>query len=241
LPDKVGVVVDAAHSFGGSLDGRPVGGLGDITTLSFHPEKQITSGEGGACLTDDAGLAQDMRRLRNHGMTSTAADRTGSMWQYDIDRLGYNYRLTEMQAALGLAQLSRLETVVERRNELADRYDQLLGDIPGVVLPPRRAGARSAWHLYVLEIQADEFGWSRDQVIDALRAENIQATLHYPAVHRLQLYRERGYRDGIAPVAEGLSDRLVTLPLFPGMDFSDQDDVVAALTRLAGWPASRAS
>ncbi len=240
MPGNVGVVVDAAHSLGGSLDGRPVGGLGDITTLSFHPVKQITTGEGGACLTDNARLAQDMRRLRNHGMTSAAAERTGTHWQYDIDRLGYNYRLTEMQAALGLAQLGRLEAVVERRNELADRYDQVLRDVPGLKLPPRRQGARSAWHLYAVEIDAGNFGWSRDEVIDGLRAENIQATLHYPAVHRLQLYRDRGYQDGLAPVAEGFADRLVTLPLFPAMEFSDQDDVVSALTRLAEWPASRA-
>jgi dTDP-4-amino-4,6-dideoxygalactose transaminase len=229
------VVVDAAHSLGAGLGGRPAGSLSEVSTLSFHPVKHITTGEGGACLTDNPDLAAGIRRLRSHGMTSDARDRSGSTWRYDVLTLGHNYRLTDFQAALGRSQLARLPQVVERRSELAARYDSLLGDLPGIGLPPRPPGRTSAWHIYVIEVDEATFGWSRDTLIDALRAENIQATLHYPAVHTLSLYRELGYRTGVAPVAEALCSRLVTLPLFPTMGVQDQDDVVAALHRLAAW------
>lgn len=239
LPRSLPVIADAAHSLGGSLRGRRVGGLADVTTLSFHPVKLITTGEGGACLTDDTDLAARIRSLRNHGMTSAAEERTGANWRYDVTALGNNHRLTAFQAALGTAQLSRLEGVVAERSELADRYDALLAGIPGVVLPPRPDGRRSAWHLYAVEIDSELFGCDRDAVIDALRAERIEATLHYPAVHLLSFYRDRGGRLGLAPRAEALCERLVTLPLFPAMDPSDQNDVVAALSRVQSWAVAR--
>ena len=240
LPPGMPVIADAAHSLGGSLRGRPVGALADITTLSFHPVKQITTGEGGACLTADAALADRVRRGRNHGMTSTADERTGGMWRYDVTMLGNNHRLTAFQAALGASQLERLDDVVAQRSGFADRYEALLRDVPGVGLPPRPDGRRSAWHLYVVEIDPGRFGCGRDTVIDALRAEGIEATLHYPAVHLLSLYRERGGKPGMAPRAEALCERLVTLPLFPSMTGADQDDVVGALARIQTWAAARA-
>jgi dTDP-4-amino-4,6-dideoxygalactose transaminase len=235
LPRHLPVIADAAHSLGASLRGRPVGALADITTLSFHPVKQITTGEGGAVLTADAAIADRVRRLRNHGMTTTAEERSGSQWRYDVTLLGSNHRLTAFQAALGTAQLSRLDDVVAQRSELADRYDAMLGDIPGVGLPPRPAGRRSAWHLYAVEVDADTFGCDRDTLLDALRAERIEATLHYPAVHLLELYRGRGGRRGLAPRAEALCDSLVTLPLFPAMTRADQEDVATALARIRAW------
>jgi perosamine synthetase len=240
LPRPMPVIADSAHSLGASLGGRPVGGLADITTLSFHPVKQMTTGEGGACLTADDALAARIRILRNHGMTSTADERTGGMWQYDVTMLGDNHRMTSFQAALGASQLRRLDQVVAERSEIADRYDALLADIPGLGLPPRPAGRRSAWHLYAVEVDPDAFGCERDTVIDALRAEGIEATLHYPAVHLLSLYRERGGVPGTAPRAERLCERLVTLPLYPAMTASDQDDVVLALHRIHAWAAARA-
>jgi perosamine synthetase len=241
LPRPLPIIADSAHSLGGSLNGRPVGSLAEITTLSFHPVKQITTGEGGACLTADTALADTIRKRRNHGMTSTADERTGALWKYDVTTLGDNYRITTMQAALGTSQVQRLDEVVAERSELADRYDALLADIPGVGLPPRPAGRRSAWHLYVIEIDRDSFGCERDEVIDALRAEGIEATLHYPAVHLLSLYRERGGIPGIAPQAETICERLVTLPLYPAMTASDQNDVVLALQRIHAWAAARAA
>ena len=235
MPREIPMVVDGAHSLGGSLRGRPTGSLATVTTLSFHPVKQITSGEGGACLTDDDGIADRMRRLRNHGMTSTAAERSGSRWRYDVTLLGHNYRMTELQAALGSSQLLHLDSVVRRRTTLAQLYDEALADIPGVVRPRWYADRESAWHLYAVEIDEREFGMARDDVIDGLRAEGIEATLHYPAVHTLAVYRERGYAAGIAPRAESMCARLLTLPLFPAMSEEDLADVVLALHRLHAW------
>jgi perosamine synthetase len=240
LPRALPVIADSAHSLGASLGARPVGSLADITTLSFHPVKQVTSGEGGACLTNDGDIAARIRSLRNHGMTSTAEQRTGALWKYDVTMLGDNHRITSFQAALGSSQLRRLDQVVAERSEIADRYDALLADIPGVGLPPRPDGRRSAWHLYPVEIDPDAFGCERDTVIDALRAEGIEATLHYPAVHLLSLYLGRGGAPAMAPRAERLCERLVTLPLFPAMTASDQDDVVIALQRIHAWAAAHA-
>jgi dTDP-4-amino-4,6-dideoxygalactose transaminase len=229
------LVVDAAHSLGGFFAGRPVGSLGDVTTLSFHPVKHITTGEGGACLTDDPAVAGSIRRLRNHGMTSAASSRETANWRYDVVELGNNYRMTDFQAALGRSQLRHLDSRVERRAELAARYDRELHGVPGLRLPPRPVDRESAWHIYPVEVDAEQFGWTRDEVIDGLRAEGIQATLHYPAVNSLSLYRGMGYAEGVAPRAEMLSKSLVTLPLFPAMTETDQDDVVEALTRLSSW------
>ncbi|HEV3274921.1 MAG TPA: DegT/DnrJ/EryC1/StrS family aminotransferase [Candidatus Dormibacteraeota bacterium] len=240
LPRPLPVIADSAHSLGASQNGRQVGSLADVTTLSFHPVKQITTGEGGACLTSDGEVADRIRKLRNHGMTTTADERTGALWKYDVTMLGDNHRMTTPQAALGISQLRRLGTVVAERSEIADRYDALLADIPGVGLPPRPVGRRSAWHLYPIQIDSDAFGCERDTVIDALRAEGIEATLHYPAVHLLSLYRERGGAPGTAPRAERLCEQLVTLPLYPAMTVSDQDDVVLALRRIHAWAAARA-
>jgi perosamine synthetase len=239
LPRPLPVIADGAQSLGGRLGGRPVGSLADITTLSFHAVKPVTSGEGGACVTDDGALAESVRRGRNHGMTSTAEERSALNWRYDVTSLGSNHRMTSFQAALGAAQLSRLETGRERRRELADRYDRLLGKLPGITLPPRPPERESSWHLYAVEVSPEDFGCPRDKVIDALRAEGIQATLHYPAVHLLAMYRSRGGRPGMAPRAERLAERLVTLPLFAGMTDADQDDVVAALIRIQSWAVSR--
>ena len=144
LPRPLPVIADARHSLGGSLGGRPVGSIADITTLSFHPVKQMTTGEGGVCLTDDDGIARRIRSLRNHGMTSTADERTGALWKYDVTMLGDNHRMTSFQAALGASQLRRLDDVVAERSEIADRYDALLSDIPGSACrrDPTDGGAR---------------------------------------------------------------------------------------------------
>jgi len=234
LPQGLPIIVDAAHSLGAHTTGRPPVVHGDITILSFHPVKHITTGEGGATLTDDDDLAHRLRRLRNHGMTSEAGERAGLTWRYDVLELGENHRLSDMQAALGTAQLTRLQAWVARRRELASRYDELLETVPGIVPPPRAPGRESAWHLYAIEVTED-FGMARDPVIDGLRAENIAATLHYPAIHLLSMYRRLGHQVGEAPVAEATCSRLVTLPLFPAMTDADQDGVVEAITRLRRW------
>src|SRR5882724_11118539 len=224
------VIADAAHSFGGASGGRPVGGLADMTTLSFHPVKLITTGEGGAVLTDRDDLAERLRTMRHHGIRYADPARP---WRYEIPEPGNNYRLTDIQSALGLSQLAKLDRFWARRDQLARSYRDRLGGSPFVELPPIPDGRRHGWHLFVVMLRLDRLAADRDTIVQALRAENIGATVHYPLVYRHPFYRERfGYAAGLCPAAETVEARLVTLPLFPAMTEADQDDVLRALDKV---------
>ena len=224
------VIADAAHSFGGAWGGRSVGALADMTTLSFHPVKLITTGEGGAVLTDRDDLAERLRAVRHHGIRY--AD-PGRPWRYEIPELGNNYRLTDFQSALGLSQLVKLDRFWQRRNRLALRYRERLGGSAFVELPALAEGARHGWHLFVVLLRLERLAADRDLVLQALRAENIGVTVHYPLVYRHPFYAERfGYGAGLCPAAEIVEGRLVTLPLFPAMTDGDQDDVLRALEKV---------
>jgi len=224
------VIADAAHSFGGACDGRPVGALADMTTLSFHPAKLITTGEGGAVLTDRDDLAERLRTMRHHGIRYADPARP---WRYEIPEPGNNYRLTDFQSALGLSQLAKLDRFWARRDQLARSYRDRLGGSPFVELPALPEGRRHGWHLFVVMLRLDRLAADRDTIVQALRAENIGATVHYPLVYRHPFYRERfGYAAGLCPAAETVEARLVTLPLFPAMTEQDQDDVLRALDKL---------
>ena len=224
------VIADAAHSFGGAFSGRPVGALADMTTLSFHPVKLITTGEGGAVLTDRDDLADRLRTMRHHGIRYADPTRP---WRYEIPEPGNNYRLTDFQSALGLSQLAKLERFWERRDRLARRYRERLDGSPVVELPALPDGLRHGWHLFVVLLRLDRLTVDRDTVLQALRAENIGATVHYPLVYRHPFYRERfGYAAGLCPVAGTVEARLVTLPLFPAMTEKDQDDVLRAMDKV---------
>src|SRR5437879_1590582 len=207
-------------------------GPGDeaMTTLSFHPAKLITTGEGGAVLTDRADFADRLRTMRHHGILYADAARP---WRHDIPELGQNYRLTDFQSALGLSQLAKLDRFWERRDRLARRYRDRLGDSPFVELPALPKELRHGWHLFVVTLRLERLGADRDAIVEALRAENIGATVHYPLVYRHTFYRERfGYAAGLCPAAETVEARLVTLPLFPAMTEGDQDDVLHALDKV---------
>ncbi len=224
------VIADAAHSFGGAYGSRPVGALADMTTLSFHPAKLITTGEGGAVLTDRDDLAERLRTMRHHGIRYPDRARP---WRYEIAEPGNNYRLTDFQSALGLAQLGKLDAFWERRDRLARRYRERLAGLPFVELPALPADRRHGWHLFLALLRLERLSTDRDTILEALRAENIGATLHYPLVYRHPFYRERfGYGAGLCPVAESVEARLVTLPLFPSMTEPDQDDVLCALDKV---------
>src|SRR2546422_8750922 len=224
------VIADAAHSFGGAYGRRPVGALADMTTLSFHPAKLITTGEGGAVLTDRDDLAERLRTMRHHGIRYPDRARP---WRYEIDVPGHNYRLTDFQAALGLSQLGKLERFWERRDQLARRYRERLAASPFVKLPALPMDRRHGWHLFLVLLRLDRLTVDRDTILQALRAENIGATLHYALVYRHPFYRERfKYGPGLCPVAESVEQRLVTLPLFPAMTEQDQDDVLRALDKV---------
>jgi dTDP-4-amino-4,6-dideoxygalactose transaminase len=224
------VIADAAHSLGGALGDRAVGSLADMTTLSFHPAKLITSGEGGAVLTDRSELNERLRRMRHHGIRYVDPSRP---WHYEIDEPGNNYRITDFQSALGLSQLGKLERFWSARDRLARRYRERLAASPFVELPALPATLRHGWHLFVVLLRLEAVSAPRDAIVTALRAENIGATVHYPLVSRHPFYRKRyGYGPGDCPVADAVEARLVTLPLFPTMTDQDQDDVIRALEKV---------
>jgi dTDP-4-amino-4,6-dideoxygalactose transaminase len=224
------VIADAAHSFGGASAGRPVGALADMTTLSFHPVKLITTGEGGAVLTDRDDLAGRLRAMRHHGIRHADPARP---WRYEIPEPGNNYRLTDFQSALGLSQLGKLDRFWRCRDRLARRYRERLAGSAFVELPALPDGPRHGWHLFVVMLRLDRLTAGRDSILAALRAENIGATVHYPLVYRHPFYRGRfGYAAGLCPTAEQVEARVVTLPLFPAMTDADQDDVLRALEKI---------
>lgn len=224
------LVADACHAIGGSESGRKVGSLADISTLSFHPVKHVTTGEGGAVLTDDPELAAKARVFRNHGITTDHRQREGQgSWFYEMVDLGFNYRITDIQCALGVTQLAKLEGWVARRQELARRYDGALQGLPGVRPLAVRNGAKHAYHLYVVRVLAGN-GVDRAAVYSHLRAAGIGVNVHYVPVHLHPYYRrEFGTGPGMCPVAEAAYGEILSLPMFPAMKDSDVDRVVDSL------------
>jgi perosamine synthetase len=223
------IIADAAHSLGATRDGRAVGTLAEMTVLSLHPAKIMTTGEGGAVLTDRDDLATRLRRFRNHGISSELMARRD--WTYSMVELGYNYRLTDIAAALGRSQLTRLEAFLERRRELAATYLVRLAELEAVQLPEVEAGADPAWHLFTIQLRLDRLRVDRGTVYHALRAEGIGANVHYIPVHHHPYYVER-YGPLHFRHAEAAYERLLTLPLFPSMTEADLEDVVSALTKV---------
>jgi perosamine synthetase len=228
------LVDDACHALGGSYRGRPVGTLADLNTFSFHPVKHITTGEGGAITTHDAELARRMRLFRNHGISSDHRQRAqaGSL-AYEMIDLGYNYRLTDVQCALGVSQLRKLPTCVQQRQALAAYYTAALADIPGLMPLAIRPEVGHAYHLYVIQLDVAQLRVGRDEVCAALRAEGIGVNVHYVPVHLHPFYRRRfATGPGLCAVAEAAYARLVTLPLFAQMTFADADDVIVAVDKV---------
>ena len=232
------VIEDAAHAIGTEYKGKRVGSFGDTQVFSFHPNKNITTGEGGCVVTRDDALAEKIALLRFHGMDREAWNRFGKTGSphYEIITPGYKYNMMDIQAALGLHQLPALDGFIQRRAELALRYQEQLADWPQWTRPgtPRYAH-RHAWHLYAPLINPQAAGMDRDTFMQRMKERNIGTGLHYRAVHLYPYYRERfGFKPGDFPHAEAISGRIVSLPLFPGMRDSDQDRVIATMAGIFG-------
>lgn len=235
IADRHGLmlVADACHALGGRCRGRAVGVLADLNVFSFHPVKHITTGEGGAITTDDARLAQRMRMFRNHGITCDYHERArrGS-WFYEMTELGFNYRLSDVQCALGISQLRRLPGWIERRRAIARQYDAALAELPRVTPLAVRPDVTHAYHLYVVRLDATRLSMRRDAVFAALRADGIGVNVHYIPVHLHPFYCERfGARPGMCPQAERAYGEVLSLPIFPAMSDADVADVIRAVRR----------
>lgn len=230
---NVHVIEDAAHAIGTEYKGRRIGSFGDTQVFSFHPNKNMTTGEGGAISVRDDALAERMALLRFHGMDREAWNRFGKTGNqhYEIVMPGFKYNMMDIQAALGLHQLPALDGFIERRTALARRYRTLLSDWPQLTLPGAASYPhRHAWHLYAPLINPSAAGMSREAFMQAMKERDIGTGLHYRAVHLYPYYREKfGFKPGDFPVAESIGDRIVSLPLFPAMTDAEQDRVIAAM------------
>jgi perosamine synthetase len=227
------VIQDAAHALGAVYQGRKVGTLQDVTVLSFHPAKHVTTGEGGMVLTDDAAIAKRIRSFRHHGIDLDLHQRAQSQsWRYDVVTLGYNFRISDISCALGVSQMRKLDVWLERRRAIAATYRRELADLQSLELPPERPGCASAWHLYPVRLRLERLRVGREKVFEALRVENIGVNVHYIPIPHLSYYASLGYARGSWPVAEKAYERLISLPMFPAMTDQDVSDTVAAVRKV---------
>ncbi|WP_430414974.1 UDP-4-amino-4,6-dideoxy-N-acetyl-beta-L-altrosamine transaminase [Marinobacter adhaerens] len=227
------IIEDASHAIGGKYKGEFIGAnrYSDITVFSFHPVKIITTAEGGMALTNDDDLASRMNLLRSHGITRDSALMTqepDGPWYYQQIELGFNYRMTELQAALGVSQVDRLDDFVARRHELARRYDDMLADFP-VATPWQHPDNYSGLHLYVIRLKLDEIRASHREVFESLRERGIGVNLHYIPVHTQPYYKEMGFEADDFPQAMSYYREAISLPMFQGMTYEQQDQVIEAL------------
>lgn len=236
IADRHGLAVvdDACHALGGAYKGRPVGTLADLSTFSLHPVKHITTGEGGVITTNPPELAARMRVFRNHGITSDHRQRAArGSWFYEMVDLGYNYRLTDIQCALGMSQLRKLPGWVARRQAIASRYDAAFGEIPAIEPLALRDDVSHAYHLYVIRAKLDRLRADRATLFRALRAEGIGVNVHYIPVHLHPFYRQRfGTGPGLCPTAEAAYQEILSLPIFPRMSEADVSDVITAVHKV---------
>jgi UDP-4-amino-4,6-dideoxy-N-acetyl-beta-L-altrosamine transaminase len=229
------IIEDASHAIGGKYQNKPIGNCrySDITVFSFHPVKVITTTEGGMAMTNDVAKAEKMKLLRSHGITRNAPDMThepDGSWYYQQIDLGYNYRMTDMQAALGISQMQRLNRYIERRHELARRYNQLLVNLP-VTLPLQNPSGYSGLHLYVIRLQLNKISRSHREVFESMREQGIGVNLHYIPVYTQPYYQRMGFKPDNFPEAERYYSEAISLPMYPAMSEDQQDIVISELNR----------
>lgn len=218
------VIEDGAHALGAEYKGKKIGSLSDMTTFSFHPVKPITTGEGGMIMTNDEGLCQKLRLFRSHGITREPSllEKPEGDWYYEQQLLGYNYRITDIQCALGISQMNKLERFIERRRELAHRYDEAFKCCDDIVTPYQLEGVKSGWHLYIIQIKNRE----REAVFEKLRERRIGVNVHYIPVYKHPYYQKNGYKNVCCKNAENLYQHMISLPLHPLLSNEEQDKII---------------
>ncbi|MEG2440066.1 MAG: UDP-4-amino-4,6-dideoxy-N-acetyl-beta-L-altrosamine transaminase [Acetivibrio sp.] len=224
------VIEDAAHALGAEYKGKKVGGLSDMTCFSFHPVKHITTCEGGMITTNNRELYEKLKLLRSHGITREEEnlEKEEGSWYYEQQILGYNYRISDVQCALGISQMNRIETFVERRQEIAAYYNENLKNIEGLVLPYQKEGCQSSWHLYVIRVK----GEVRKEIFEKLREAEIGVNVHYIPVYKHPYYQKNGYQNVYCREAEELYRGIISIPMYPKLTKDQQDDVIQKIKNI---------
>ncbi|MCI5954009.1 MAG: UDP-4-amino-4,6-dideoxy-N-acetyl-beta-L-altrosamine transaminase [Lachnospiraceae bacterium] len=232
------LIEDAAHAIGTKYKGRPVGSIADMTCFSFHPVKTVTSGEGGAITTNDEQLYHRLMRLRTHGITRNPEEMvhpTDALWYNEQVELGYNYRMTEFQAALLLSQLKKLPKFSARRKEIVEKYDKAFSEMPEIFVQREIPESDTTRHLYILRLNLDKLTCDRRQFFDALYAENTRPQVHYLPVYWHSYYEKLGYQKGICPNAEKYYEEVMSIPLYYSLTDADTDDVIRAVKKVVEY------
>jgi UDP-4-amino-4,6-dideoxy-N-acetyl-beta-L-altrosamine transaminase len=229
------VIEDSAHALGSEYKGKKVGNKAELTEFSFHPVKPITTGEGGVVTTNSEELYNKMLMFRVGGITREKEcfeKKDEGPWYYEQQYLGYNYRLTDVQCAMGISQLERLDFFINRRREIVKKYNQAFQTIDEIITPYEAEYSNSGWHLYIIRLKPDKLKGTRREIFEALHNENIGVTVHYIPVYYQPYYKTLGYKKGICPNAEKLYEEMITLPLYPKMTDTDVEDVITAVNKV---------
>lgn len=232
------VIEDGAHSLGTKYNEKKVGSVSDMTTFSFHPVKTITTGEGGIITTNSKELYEKLVLFRTHGITKDMdfmINKEEGPWYYEQLELGYNYRITDFQCALGISQLNKIDKFIKRRKELTSMYDKELKKIDGIIIQKEEKFSDTSRHLYIIQIDLNKFKVGRKEIFEALLAENIGVNVHYLPVYLHPYYRNLGYQEKICPIAEKLYKSIITLPLYPQMNDNDLQDVINAVKKVLSF------
>lgn len=228
------VIEDAAHALGATYKGEKIGSLSDMTMFSFHPVKHITSGEGGIITTNNEEYYQKLLQFRSHGITrepDMLIENHGP-WYYEMQFLGFNYRMTDIQAALGTSQLKKIDKFIELRKKYVAIYHEAFEKLQEIIIPFQELDGSSSWHLYIIRLDLEMLSASRKEIFEALINENIGVNVHYIPVHLQPYYKQLGYQCGICPTAEKVYEEIITLPLFPAMTEADVIDVISAVNKV---------
>lgn len=228
------IIEDAAHALGATYKQKKIGSISDMTMFSFHPVKHITSGEGGIITTNNKEYYDKLLQFRSHGITrdKSRMNENHGPWYYEMQFLGYNYRMTDIQAALGASQLKKIDKFLDLRRKYVAMYNEAFKKISEISIPHQDENGLSSWHLYIIRLQLEKLTVNRKEVYEALLHENIGVNVHYIPVHLLPYYQELGYQRGDCPNAEKLYEEIITLPLFPAMTENDVLDVIKAVSKV---------